>query len=74
MNWHSAISAKDEGEKNFYIVFLKYFLYTLQEYVESNGNKLASNELICNAIYTYTGQHRSRYYIYPCTGQKIVTV
>ena len=71
MNWHSAISAKDEGENNFYIVLLKYFLYTLQEYVESNGNKLASNELICNAIYTYKGQTRSRYYIYPCTGQKL---
>ena len=55
MNRYGAVSANDEASNNFYIVCFTPVIYTLREYVESNENKLASENRVCNAIYTSHG-------------------
>ena len=39
--------------------------YTLQEDVESDGNQLASGDLVCNEIYTSTGLQKPLFYVDP---------
>ena len=73
MNGNGSIADNDEGAL-FYIVRFKSVTYTHQEDVESDVNKLASGELVYNAIYTSPGRQKSRFYIKPCKGQKNVTV
>ena len=63
MNGCGAIPPNDEAKNNFYIVHFTPVTYTLQEYVESNGNELASGYLVWNSIYTCPGQHKPRFYI-----------
>ena len=52
MNGCGAISANNEAANMFFIVCFTSVPYTLQEDVESYGNKLASGDLVCNVIYT----------------------
>ena len=42
--------------------------------MESDGNKLSSYDLVCNAVYTYPVRHKSRFYVEPCKRQETVTV
>ena len=74
MNGYGAIAANDESENNFYIVCFTYIPYTLQEYVESDENKLAYGELFCNKIYTSPGRHKSLFYVnqYHCVNEYIL--
>ena len=61
MNGYGAIYANDEAVHNFYIFCFKYVPYTLHEDVESDGNRLASGNFVCNAIYTSTRQNKSHF-------------
>ena len=63
MNGYGAIAANDEAGNIFYIVLFTYFLYTLQEYVEPDGNQLSYIYPVCNAIYTSSRLRKSRYYV-----------
>ena len=63
VNGNGAISANDEAENKFYIVWFTSAPYTLQEYVESDGNQLASGDLVCNTIYTFPGRNKSQFYV-----------
>ena len=56
MNRDGAISEKDEDKNIFYIVRFIYVTYTLQKDMESDGNTLASGDLVWNGIYTSTRQ------------------
>ena len=58
VNGYGAIAHNDETENNVYIVLFKSVPGTLQEDVESARNKLASDELVCNSIYTSPVQHK----------------
>ena len=58
MNEYVAIAANDESENIFYIVIFKYVPYTLQEYMESDGNQLAYGDPVCNSIYIYPGRYK----------------
>ena len=49
-NGYGAIADNGEAANNFYFVCFIYVPYTLQEYVESDGNQLASGDLVYNAI------------------------
>ena len=46
MNGYGDISANDEAANNLYICCFTFLPYTIQEDVESNGNKLTSGELV----------------------------
>ena len=46
LNGYGAIAENDEAKNNVYIVCFTSVPYTLQEYVESDGNKLSSVELV----------------------------
>ena len=46
MNRDGAISEKDEDKNIFYIVRFIYVTYTLQKDMESDGNTLASGDLV----------------------------
>ena len=51
MNGYVAIAANDEAANNFDISRFTSVPYTLQEDLESDGNQLASGEIVCNKIY-----------------------
>ena len=55
-NGYGAIAVNNLPANIFYIFC---FTYTLQEDVKSYGNKVASGDPVCNAIYTSHGQHKS---------------
>ena len=74
VNGYGAISPNDEVANNFYIVHFIFFPYTIQEDVESDGNKLSSGDLVCNVIYKYPGRHKSCLYVNSCKKQKYVTL
>ena len=38
-------------------------MYILQEYLKSDGNKLAYGDLVLNAIYTSHVQNKSHFYV-----------
>ena len=40
------------------MIYFAFITQTLQEYVESDGNKLVSGDIFCTAIYTYTIQKK----------------
>ena len=61
LDGYGAIAANDEAANNFYIVLFTPIPYTLQEDLESDGNKLAFDYLVCNSIYTYHGRNKSRF-------------
>ena len=73
-NGYGAIYANDEAANILYIVRFTSLPYTIQEYMESDGNKLASGDLVCNTIYKYTEWHKSRFNAEPCKKQKNETV
>ena len=54
-NGYRDIVVNDEATNVFNIIQFTSVPYTLQKYVESDSNKLASGELVCNAIYTSSG-------------------
>ena len=62
---HGDVYANYEAANSFYIVLFKYVPCTLQEYMESYVNPLASGDLVFNAIYTYPGRHKSHFYVGP---------
>ena len=68
---YGAIYSNDEAANIFYIVCFISFLYTPLEYVESDGNKFASGDLVCDSIYTSPGRHKSRFYVEPYKKQKL---
>ena len=49
-NGYGSVSANDEAANMFYISWFTSVPYTLQEYVESDGNQLAYSDLVFNAI------------------------
>ena len=61
VNEYVAIATNYEAANNFYTVQFTYVPYILQEYLESDGNKLSSYDLVCNAVYTYPVRHKSRF-------------
>ena len=68
------IATNDEAIYNFYIVCFEYVPYTLQEDMESDGNKLSYGDLVCNNIYTSTVWPKLIFYIDPCKRKQSVTV
>ena len=46
VNWYDAIATNDETENNLYIVRFTYVPYIIQEDVETDGNQLASGDLV----------------------------
>ena len=74
VNGNGAIYANDEAANILYIVRFTSLPYTIQEYMESDGNKLASGDLVCNTIYKYPEWHKSRFNDEPCKKQNNVTV
>ena len=71
MNGYGDIAANDEDANNFYIIYCASFSFTLQEYVKSDGNQFVSGDLVCNEIYTFTGQKKARFSIESCKRQKL---
>ena len=63
MNGYGAVYANDEATNIPYVVCFTYFSYTLQEDMEWDINQLVSGGLVCNAIYTSHGCHKSQFYI-----------
>ena len=59
VNGYGDIADNYEAENNFYIVRFTYVPYALQEDVESDGNQLASGDLVCNVIYTSPVRNKS---------------
>ena len=59
MNGYVAIAANDEAANNFDISRFTSVPYTLQENLESDGNQLASGDLVCNVIYTSPVRNKS---------------
>ena len=66
MNGYGDIAANDEDANNFYIICCASVPYTLQGYVESNGNQCSSGELVWNEIYTSPVLQKSRISIESC--------
>ena len=63
VNGYGAISVNDEAANIFYVVCFASVPYTLQKDVESDGNKLAYDDLVCDAIYTSPSRNKSRFYV-----------
>ena len=73
MNGYGAIYSNYESEF-FYTVNFASVTYTLQEYVESDGNELVSGDFVCNAIYIHLTDGINLVYISSYEKEKIVTV
>ena len=65
MNEYDGISANDKSGNQFYIFRFTYVPYILQDDVKSDVIQLTYCYPVCNAIYSYTGQHKSRFNINP---------
>ena len=57
VNGYGDTPANNKSAHTFYIVHYTYFLYKLQEYVESDVKELASGDPVLNEIYTSTVQN-----------------
>ena len=63
VNDYDDIDSNDEDVNVFCIVCFTYVPYTLQEDVESYGNKLSYGKPVFNAIYTSPVRPKSCFYV-----------
>ena len=63
VNGYGPIATNDETENNLYIVRFTYVPYIIQEDVETDGNQLASGDLVWNEIYIYLGSNKPIFYV-----------